>query len=105
MGKKNPVQSMSPDPDTGSDDEKSSSIMKDLAGPAAITGASAAYAYGVANQREERNKKFREARESRRGAIDNQMKHGMKSGGVVKSSASRRADGCAQRGKTRGKIV
>lgn len=30
---------------------------------------------------------------------------GMKSGGSVKSSASRRADGCAQRGKTRGRMV
>ena len=26
-------------------------------------------------------------------------------GGMVKSSASKRADGCAQRGKTRGKMV
>ena len=30
---------------------------------------------------------------------------GMKKGGVVKSSASKRADGCAQRGKTRGKVI
>lgn len=30
---------------------------------------------------------------------------GMKSGGSVKSSASRRGDGCAMRGKTRGRIV
>jgi hypothetical protein len=29
----------------------------------------------------------------------------MASGGAVKSSASKRADGCVQRGKTRGKIV
>lgn len=29
----------------------------------------------------------------------------MKKGGVVKSGASKRADGCAQRGKTRGKMV
>lgn len=29
----------------------------------------------------------------------------MKKGGVVKSSASKRADGCAQRGKTRGKVI
>jgi len=28
-------------------------------------------------------------------------KEGMKHGGAVKSSASKRADGCAQRGKTR----
>ena len=30
---------------------------------------------------------------------------GMKKGGAVKSKASSRADGCAQRGKTRGRIV
>ena len=30
---------------------------------------------------------------------------GMKSGGMVKSSASKRADGCAQRGKTKGRMV
>ena len=30
---------------------------------------------------------------------------GYKSGGSIKSSASKRADGCAQRGKTRGKMV
>ena len=30
---------------------------------------------------------------------------GMKKGGKVKSSASKRADGCAVRGKTRGKFV
>ena len=30
---------------------------------------------------------------------------GMKKGGMVKCSASMRADGCAQRGKTRGKLV
>ena len=30
---------------------------------------------------------------------------GMKKGGMVKSSASKRADGCAQRGKTKGRMV
>jgi hypothetical protein len=29
----------------------------------------------------------------------------VKKGGMIKSSASKRADGCCQRGKTRGKIV
>ena len=29
----------------------------------------------------------------------------LKSGGTVKSSASKRADGCAQRGKTKGRMV
>jgi hypothetical protein len=32
-------------------------------------------------------------------------KPAMKKGGMVKSSASKRADGCAVRGKTRGKMV
>jgi hypothetical protein len=44
-----------------------------------------------------------------RGAAENVKRgvksiFGMKSGGKV-SSASKRADGCAQRGKTRGKMV
>lgn len=30
---------------------------------------------------------------------------GYKKGGIVKNSASKRADGCAQRGKTKGKFV
>ncbi len=30
---------------------------------------------------------------------------GLKKGGVVKSSASKRADGCATKGKTRGKMI
>jgi len=30
---------------------------------------------------------------------------GMKKGGMVKSSASKRADGCAKRGKTKGRMV
>jgi hypothetical protein len=30
---------------------------------------------------------------------------GMKKGGMARSSASKRADGCAVRGKTRGKMV
>lgn len=34
-----------------------------------------------------------------------EMGKGFKKGGKVKSSASKRADGCAQRGKTRGKMV
>ena len=37
-------------------------------------------------------------------ALENQKQYGMKKGGAVKS-ASARADGCAMRGKTKGKIV
>jgi hypothetical protein len=44
------------------------------------------------------------------GVIDKIRKHAadqqkMKKGGMVKSSASKRADGCAQRGKTKGRMV
>jgi hypothetical protein len=46
-----------------------------------------------------------EGRERRAAAKENERKQGMKSGGMVKSSVSKRADGCAVRGKTRGRIV
>lgn len=39
------------------------------------------------------------------GAEERREARGMKAGGMVKSSASKRADGCAQRGKTKGKMV
>ena len=50
----------------------------------------------------------REAEQERRkkAAISSaRPRGGMKAGGMVKSSASKRADGCAVKGKTRGKMV
>ena len=49
----------------------------------------------------ERMKKMREARFGKKsgGTVK------MKSGGMVKSSASKRADGCAKKGKTKGRMV
>jgi hypothetical protein len=44
-----------------------------------------------------------EAREARRNEAGEPV--GMKKGGSVKSSASKRADGIAKKGKTRGKMV
>jgi hypothetical protein len=38
-------------------------------------------------------------------AAESLKRAGYKAGGSIKSSASKRADGCAQRGKTRGKMV
>jgi hypothetical protein len=46
-----------------------------------------------------------EGKERRAAAKENERKQGMKAGGMVKSGASKRADGIAQRGKTRGRIV
>lgn len=45
-----------------------------------------------------------EVRSEERRKRENKELAGMKKGGVVKSSASKRADGIAQRGKTRGRI-
>jgi hypothetical protein len=39
------------------------------------------------------------------GAEERREARGMKKGGMVKSSASKRADGIAKKGKTRGKMV
>jgi hypothetical protein len=100
MSKKNPVQSMTPDPEV----DGGSSVMKDLAGPAALAGLATAYGFSSAKEREERAKKFKEERESRAAARENMKKYGMKKGGKV-GSASSRADGIAQRGKTKGKMV
>jgi ABC-type amino acid transport substrate-binding protein len=49
------------------------------------------------------NKRKKRA-ESDAAALENQKMYGMKNGGKV-SSASARADGCAQRGKTKGKML
>jgi hypothetical protein len=48
----------------------------------------------------ERKQKEREAKDEKK-----RETRGMKKGGMVKSSASKRADGCAQRGKTKGRMV
>jgi hypothetical protein len=53
---------------------------------------------------------FSDRQEYKRAVKDKQKEQqrkamGMKSGGMVKSSASKRADGCAQRGKTKGRMV
>jgi hypothetical protein len=37
--------------------------------------------------------------------LTREVARGMKKGGMVKSSASKRADGCAQRGNTKGRMV
>ena len=71
----------------------------------------------IANSGEEERKKKEEEerkKKAQRGIVTPTVGAGMKKGGkvkkmakggAVKSSASKRADGCAQRGKTRGKMV
>ena len=55
----------------------------------------------------EQKRKDRELQEARRrfDASSESDSPGYKKGGKVKSSASKRADGCAVKGKTRGKMV
>jgi uncharacterized protein involved in type VI secretion and phage assembly len=53
---------------------------------------------------------FSDRQEYKRAVKDRQKEQqrkamGMKSGGMVKSSASKRGDGCAQRGHTKGRMV
>jgi hypothetical protein len=56
--------------------------------------------------REETQKKVQEEmKKPQKKAYDPQNPSTYKKGGMVRSSASKRADGCAQRGKTRGKMV
>lgn len=63
-------------------------------------------AFDAHNKRKaEAAKKAKEERDESRSKSMTMDEMKMKSGGPVKSSASKRADGCAQRGKTRGKMV
>lgn len=108
MADKNPVRGMQPmdeyeemmhrrSPEGKAEMQRGA--MKAIGAPAAIIvgGGTAAGAAG------DYVKRKREREESDKAALENQKKHGMKAGGAVKS-ASARADGCAQRGKTKGKI-
>jgi hypothetical protein len=56
----------------------------------------------ISKDREEKEEK---AKEKKLAAATAAKPAGMKKGGMVKSSASKRADGCATKGKTRGKMV
>ena len=49
--------------------------------------------------------KKRREEESNAPTTRTEMSKGFKKGGKVKSSASKRADGCAKKGKTRGKMI
>jgi hypothetical protein len=86
---------MSPDPDYSGDESKITKLKRatDIVGPLAL-------AAGLENKRREVKAK-RESDESKESALQNQKKYGMKSGGMT---ASKRADGIAERGKTRGKM-
>ena len=89
------VLRMTPDPDYSEDGGTIGKAKRamDIVGPLAL-------AAGLENKRREVKEK-READESKEAALQNQKKYGMKSGGMT---ASKRADGIAQRGKTRGKM-
>ena len=54
---------------------------------------------------EEAKDKRRRKEEDKAPTTRTEMSKGFKKGGKVKSSASKRADGCAKKGKTRGKMI
>lgn len=104
MTRKNPVRGLDPMSEYDPEDTPSGLSMGEKAGVAGAAGAAAATA-GIKKYLEARNaREKRERQESDEGAIANQKKYGMKKGGKV-SSASKRADGCAQRGKTKGRMI
>ena len=57
------------------------------------------------DQYKDKEEEERKAQEQPAAAQEQAAAQGMKKGGMVKSSASKRADGCAVKGKTRGKMV
>jgi hypothetical protein len=63
-----------------------------------------AIAQYIRNEEEEKKKEKEKGNKGSVGFDPNKYKAGMKKGGMV-SSASKRADGCAQRGKTKGRMV
>ena len=77
---------------------------------AKLAGAAGAGALLFADNKAERERIKKMAQEDKEKAErENEAEkkresRGMKKGGIVKSSASKRADGCAIRGKTRGVI-
>ena len=80
--------------------------LKDLAN----YGSFGAAVPGMSRSFKKETNKYMDAEEKRRmeeqAAAEQAAAQGMKKGGKVKmSSASKRADGCATKGKTRGKIV
>lgn len=78
--------------------------IKDIVGNLGILPQMAMKAYDKEHDKaealEEENAMYKAANQARQPRLV-----GMKKGGSVKSSASKRADGCAQRGKTKGRMV
>lgn len=122
MAKKDPVRGMQPMDEYSKDSSDRSTLNKALenVGGAALVGTVVGVpAYmlgksrGKASTKKDEDTKSGIALDAENVKKDQQLQKeyeayekskGMKSGGKV-SSASARADGCAQRGKTRGKIV
>ena len=79
-----------------------------LAKLAALGGAGTALVMDNKKEREKIKKMVEEDKEKNKRETEAEKKRetrGMKKGGSVKSSASKRADGIAVKGKTRGKMV
>jgi hypothetical protein len=64
-----------------------------------------AIAQYIRNEEEEKKKEKEKGNKGSVGFDPNKYKAGMKKKGGKVSSASKRADGCAQRGKTKGRMV
>jgi len=78
--------------------------LKDIAGSLGVLPRLAVKEYE--NRKQDKMEAEEMLRAQEQAAAEQAAAQGMKKGGKVKlSSASKRADGCASRGKTRGKMV
>jgi len=104
MAKKDPVRGTEPMDDylPSIIDNPRDRKISDVLGAASIASVGA-IPFGL-KYSEYKAKKDREERDRKERAIENQKQYGMKKGGKV-STASSRADGCCQRGKTKGRMV
>lgn len=94
------IQNLSPDPDYSEGESSVGRKAMSLVKGATLAGMAIPPYLAVAKHERDKSAK----KENDKAALENQKEHGMKKGGKV-SSASSRADGIAQRGKTRGKMI
>ena len=109
MADKNPVRGMQPMDDyeemmyrrsPEGKAEMQRGAMKAIGVPGAVIMGGMAGVHALDKKRAAK----KEREESDKAALENTKEYGMKKGGKV-SSASKRADGIAQRGKTKGRMV
>jgi hypothetical protein len=79
--------------------------LKDLANYGSFGAAVPGMARSIKKEADKYQNEEEKRRMEEQAAAEQAAAQGMKKGGVIKSSASKRADGIATKGKTKGRIV